>query len=171
MTSAFGNLNGPGPQQVWLSVVRSAQNIPGNYTDYSVEVRYYGHGYGSWTNDTQSWSANIGGSALSGTFTIPQSEADDTYKVLRLTTVRKTHAADGSLAAFTCSATINTNHTSIGDGSVSFTEPAPPRIARGPRVNVGGTWKNSVAYVNVAGVWKVATPYVNVGGVWKVAGG
>jgi len=44
-------------------------------------------------------------------------------------------------------------------------------IVSGPRVNVGGVWRNTVAYVNVGGVWRVAVPYVNVGGVWKIAGG
>lgn len=44
-------------------------------------------------------------------------------------------------------------------------------VNSGPRVNVGGVWRNTVAYVNVGGVWKVAVPYVNVGGVWKIAGG
>lgn len=44
-------------------------------------------------------------------------------------------------------------------------------IVSGPRVNVAGVWRNTVAYVNVGGVWKVAVPYVNVGGVWKIAGG
>lgn len=171
MPSAFGNLNGSGPQQVWLNVSLSSQSIPGNYSDYLVEVRYYGNGYGSWSGSTQSWSANIGGSSLGGTFTIPQSEAFDTYKVLTKTTVRKTHNADGTLAAFTSSATINTDHGSIGDGSVSFNVPAPARIPRGPRVRVAGTWENTVAYVRVAGVWKVAIPYVNVAGTWKVAGG
>jgi hypothetical protein len=44
-------------------------------------------------------------------------------------------------------------------------------IVSGPRINVGGVWKNSIAYVNVGGVWKVAVPYVRVSGVWRVAGG
>ena len=44
-------------------------------------------------------------------------------------------------------------------------------IVSGPRINVGGVWRNSIAYVNVGGVWKIAVPYVNVGGVWKIAGG
>lgn len=44
-------------------------------------------------------------------------------------------------------------------------------IVCGPRVNVAGAYKNTVAYVNVGGVWKTAIPYVNVAGVWKIAGG
>lgn len=51
---------------------------------------------------------------------------------------------------------------------------SPPKsilIVSGPRVNVGGVWRNTVAYVNVGGVWRVAVPYVRVSGVWKIAGG
>ncbi len=36
-----------------------------------------------------------------------------------------------------------------------------------PKINVGGVWKNGVAYVNVGGIWKPGLVYLNVGGVWK----
>lgn len=48
--------------------------------------------------------------------------------------------------------------------------PAPTRRVPLPRptsVNVGGSWKESDAYVNVGGEWRLALPTVNVGGTWK----
>ena len=130
MPSAFGDLNGSGNQQVWVNIARTSQNIAGNYSTYSAEIRYYGNGYGSWSGSTFSWSGNFGGYAVSGNFSIPQSEAYQTYKTLWSGSFNKTHAADGTLAAFGCSASIDTSHSSIGDGTASTTEPAPPTIAR-----------------------------------------
>lgn len=43
-------------------------------------------------------------------------------------------------------------------------------LPRGPKVRVGGAWKDSTAYVRVGGVWKEATPHVRIGGVWKSMG-
>lgn len=56
-------------------------------------------------------------------------------------------------------------------GTGAYSSAASAMLYAGPRINVNGTWKNSVAYINVNGVWKIAIPYVNVNGVWKIAGG
>lgn len=44
-------------------------------------------------------------------------------------------------------------------------------VVCGPRILVGDTWKNTIAYVKVGEDWKTAIPYVNVDGTYKVAGG
>lgn len=132
MPSAFGNLSGSGTQQVWVYAEWVSNNQGGNYSTYLCEVRYYGNGYGSWTGSTQYWSANFGGTPVSGTFTIPQSQAYQTYTVLYSAYLNRTHDAAGNLGAWTASASIDTNHSSIGDGSVAVTVPAPPRIPKVP---------------------------------------
>ncbi len=37
----------------------------------------------------------------------------------------------------------------------------------GLSINVGGTWKQAIAYVNVGGTWKVAEPWARSVGVWN----
>jgi len=61
MGSASAALNGSGNQQVWVYTALSSQDINGNYSQYYGEVRYYGNGWGSWTNNTQYWSGNFNG--------------------------------------------------------------------------------------------------------------
>lgn len=140
MTSAYGNLNGPGPQQVWINVTRTGQNVADNKSSYSAEVRYYSKGYTSWTDYTQNWNASFGGINFSGTFTIPYADRTKSYISLWTGTFTKTHNADGTLAAFACSATLTTNHETIGSGTVNITEPAPPTIPRASTPSfVGGS--------------------------------
>lgn len=56
---------------------------------------------------------------------------------------------------------------STGDGSDSIVLTPLPR---GPKVRIGGAWKQSTAYVRVGGAWKQAVPYTRVGGGWKSPG-
>ena len=130
MASAYGSLNGSGNQQVWVYISRQSQNTAGNYSRYYGEVRYYGNGWGSWSGQANSWSANFGGTTYSGTFTIPQAAAYDTYTVLWTGYFNKTHNAAGALSAFSVSASISSSHSSIGNGTASTTEGAPPTIPR-----------------------------------------
>lgn len=143
MTSDFTDLSGGGSQQVWLSVTRTSQSITNNTSTYSYELRYYGNGYGSWTGSTLYWSVDFsGGQTNTGSFTIPSSEAYQTYKTLTSGTFVKTHNSDGTFGSFSCVGTIDASaHSNIGTGSASFTEPAPPTIARAsqPSLNAGGT--------------------------------
>lgn len=87
----------------------------------------------------------------------------------------KTHNSDGTLAPGNLSLHISTDNEYVipnGSATVSVSSGTVPSIPRGPKVNVGGTWKNSIAYVNDNGTWKVAIPYVrDNSGNWKVAGG
>jgi hypothetical protein len=132
MVSAFGDLNGSGNQQVWVETHLSSQNAGGNYSQYYGELRYYGNGWGSWTGGTQYWSTDFGGYAPSGTFNIPQGEAYWTYKTLWSGYWNRGHDGNGYGSAFNVRGSIDTNHSSIGDGSAYTTEGAPPRIAKVP---------------------------------------
>lgn len=131
MASAFGNLNGSGPQRVWVMLEYVDYNQAGNYSRWDWEVRYYGEGYGSWSGGTQSWSLS-GFAVTSGTWEMKQADAFKTYIVLGSGRFNKGHNADGYLSAGTMTASINTNHSSVGDGSASVSSGTPPRIPKAP---------------------------------------
>lgn len=133
MVDASGDLSGGGPQQVWIQHRRVSQDQAGNYSTFYVEVRYYGNGYGSWTNNACYWSASVSGWYVEGSFTIPESQRYAQYIVLYAGYYNRAHDGAGNLGAFNGSASINANaHSSIGSGSASFTEPASPRIPKRP---------------------------------------
>ena len=131
MTSAFGDLNGSGNQQLWIDVYRTVASGNGYY--YRAIGRYYGNGWGSYNNDVdQYWSANLGGYAISGSWRLYYANRYDTYTTLfDVTFYRATNSA-GYGTGFTSTFSIDTSHSSVGDGSVSVIEAAPPRITQAP---------------------------------------
>jgi len=131
MPSAFGDLNGNGPQQVWIDVARIGQDWGANRTDYRGEVRYYGNGWGSWGGDW-GWEANFGGFGVGGRFSIPSSQRNQQFHTLWSGTFSRYHDGEGWLGGFYCSAWIDTDHSSVGDGGANTTEEAPPRIPQLP---------------------------------------
>lgn len=125
-------LNGSADFRVGLSVEPVSQDGPGNYTTFLVQVSLQNpNASPSWTNNTQHWSANINGQAYSGSFTIPQSGASTKTRVLDARYINIGHDADGFRPGFQAFASIDTNHSSIGDGTVSLWADAP-RIAKRP---------------------------------------
>ncbi|QLF82709.1 minor tail protein [Microbacterium phage Cicada] len=133
MVDASADLSGPGPQAVWIQHRRVGQDQAGNFSQFYVEVRYYGNGYGSWTGGTLYWSADVSGWHIEGSFSIPQSARYDTYTVLWAGYYNRAHDGAGNLGAFNGQASINGNvHSSIGSGTAYFTEPASPRIPKRP---------------------------------------
>lgn len=133
MVSAAAPLSGSGPQQVWIDHRRVGQDQAGNFSQFYVEVRYYGNGYGSWTGGTLYWSADAPGFHVEGAFTIPSANRYDTYTVLYAGYYNRGHDAAGNLGSFNAQASINGNvHASIGSGTVVVTEPAQPRIPKRP---------------------------------------
>jgi hypothetical protein len=132
MVAARAPLNGSGPQEVWINFYRASQSMGGNYTTFGYEIRYYGNGWGSWSGSTQYWSASIAGISRSGSFTIPYEKRNDTYQVIASGYVNKGHDSAGYLSAQGATATINTDHASIGDGSVSVSGVTSPRIPKHP---------------------------------------
>ncbi|QJD50001.1 minor tail protein [Microbacterium phage Rasovi] len=133
MVDAAADLSGSGPQAVWVQHRRVGQDQAGNFSQFYVEVRYYGNGYGSWTAGTLYWSVDVSGWSQSGAFSIPQSARYDTYTVLYAGYYNRAHDGAGNLGAFNGQASINGNvHSSIGSGTAYFTEPASPRIPKRP---------------------------------------
>ncbi|WZB38574.1 minor tail protein [Microbacterium phage Jera] len=133
MVDAYADLSGSGNQGVWIQHRRVGQDQAGNFSQFYVEVRYYGNGYGSWTGGTLYWSADVSGWSISGSFSIPQSQRYDTYTVLWAGYYNRAHDGAGNLGAFNGQASINGNvHASIGSGTAYFTEPASPRIPKRP---------------------------------------
>lgn len=132
MTQGWGDLDGYGPQQVYINLWRTSQNSDGNYSSYHITVRYLAGGYGSWTSDTQSWAASTNlGHTWSGNFSIPQPQRYDDITLLEADFTVAANG-DGFGPAFESSASIWTNHSSIGSGTVIVGEAAPPRIPKPP---------------------------------------
>lgn len=129
MASGSANLNGSGPSQVYMSVSRVSQSQSGNYTTYRVIVKYLANGSGSFIYDGNTWSAAAGSWSASGSWQISSGYTDYT---LVDTTFNRAHNSDGIASSFTAFATINTNHSGIGDGTVNLTEAAAPRIPKAP---------------------------------------
>lgn len=132
MVSGFGDLNGSGPQQIWMENRRVSQNQEGNYSTFYGEIRYYGNGFGSWTNNACYWAGNFNGQQVGGSFTIPESQRYASYITLWAGYYNVAHDPAGNLGIFPVSASIDTPHASIGDGSVGLTEPPSPRIPKRP---------------------------------------
>lgn len=130
MTEGWGDLNGSGPQQIYINVYRESQDWAGNYTTYRIIVRYLAKGYGSWINDAQSWSASSYAVNWSGSFSIPHPGTSDIE--LLNTTFTVGHNSAGYSGDFNSSASITTNHSSIGSGTVTVTESNIPRIPKRP---------------------------------------
>src|SRR5690349_19249938 len=112
MASAFGSLNGSGPQQVWAELRYIDYDTATRKSTWLVQLRYYGNGYGSWSGSTWSWSIT-GGVSKSGSFQVTSGEAYNTYETLYSAYIEKQHNTDGYLSAFTITGSINTDHTSV----------------------------------------------------------
>ncbi|WWV91853.1 minor tail protein [Microbacterium phage phiMiGM15] len=134
MSEGSADLSGSGNQRVWINCYRTGQNYDGNFTSYYGEVRYYGNGYGSWTESTLYWSANFGGHAVSGQWNIPYARRNDQYTVLWSGYFNRGHDGNGFGSGFTSRADINASaHGSIGTGWVQVGEETPPRIPKPPQ--------------------------------------
>jgi hypothetical protein len=131
MTEGRAALSGSGPQTIYINTYRSSQDYGGNFSQYRSYGIYEGNGYGSWTNATQYWSANLGGVAISGTFTIPSPGTGSI--TLYDYWWNRYHDGNGYGSGFTSTFCVDTNHSSIGDGCVSVGEETPPRIPKRPQ--------------------------------------
>jgi len=152
-----------------MTVTVTSQNIANNTSTVSwvcKTTKSSGTGYSGSGN--MSGSANVDGSVWS----VSGQNWDftgGTPKTVTWTSGSKTitHGADGT-KTINWGATV-TLGSSVGKATISQSLTLP-RIPRGPRVRVSGTWRNTVAYVRQGGTWKIAIPYARQGGTWKVAG-
>lgn len=154
MSSGSAPLNGSGPQEIWISVSRTGQSYSGNYSTYQITVKYLAKGWGSWSGSTQYWSANAGGETWSGTFVIGSPGTSDI--TLLSDTWNRSHNSSGYGSSFTATAAINTDHSSIGDGSVSVTESAAPRIPK-PPAQQGAPTISNIAPTSMTVKWPAST--------------
>lgn len=132
------------------------------------DTKLSGSGYQGWGN--MSGNAKVDGSTEWSVSGEDWSFTGSTPKTVRYVNkvIRIDHDSDGTKSvSFSATTTLG---SSVGTASASGTLNLP-RIARGPRVRSGGTYKPTVAYVRVSGSWKIAIPYVRHSGTWKVAGG
>ena len=131
MVEGYGALSGPGNQQIYIQVYWEGQDWGGNFNRYRGQVVYKGNGYGSFANSVdQYWSANLGGHTFSGSFRITSPGTGDIW--LLNTTFDIYADGNGYGPDFWSSASIDTSHASIGDGSVSVLEQHHPRIPKRP---------------------------------------
>lgn len=143
-------LNGGGNQTIYVNVYRDSQNYGGNYSTYRSYGIYESGGYGSWTNATQYWSANLGGVGLSGTFTIPSPGKSDIW--LYDYWWNRGHDGNGYGSDFNACFSVDTNHSSIGDGTACAYEGYPPRIPKVPQPPGAPTFSN-VTPTSVTVTW------------------
>lgn len=130
MSEARAGLNGSGPQTVYINTYRNSQDYGGNYSNYRSYGIYEGQNWGSWTNSTQYWSANLGGVGISGTFTIPSPGKGSI--TLYDHWFNRYHDGNGYGSDFNSTFCVDTNHSTIGDGCVTVYEGYPPRIPKRP---------------------------------------
>lgn len=132
MGEAWANLSGSGNQQVYGRVWRVAQEWGNNRTLFEGYIQYLANGYGSWTGSAGYWQASAPGLFVSGNWTIPYANRNDS-PVLWQGQWWVGHDGAGNLGAFTFDAHINYNaHSSIGSGTANAYEPPAPRIPKRP---------------------------------------
>jgi len=120
-------LNGSGPQTIYMNTYRTGQS--GNSSNFRSYGIYEDNNWGSYTYNTQYWSASGLGFSISGTFNIPQGTKS---KTLYDHYWSNAHDAAGNGSGFQSCFSVNTDHSSIGDGTVCVNEGTPPRIPKVP---------------------------------------
>jgi hypothetical protein len=146
MGSARAPLDGYGPCEVYGNVYYSSYTQSNNTSTWYWEIRYYGNGGGQWTNGTLYYS--LGGFAVgSGTFTVPQSKAYDSYILLRSGYFTKPHSSTGYLIdqqnmAFSINGNV---HDGIGSGTAYADPGSAPRIPKVPVAPPAATFVSSDA--------------------------
>jgi hypothetical protein len=144
MGDARVSLNGSGPQTAYVNTYRTGQSQGGNYSSYRSYGVYEGQGWGSWTNSTQYWSANLGGLGISGTFTIPSNNSTGNITLYDHYWNRG-HDGNGHGSDFNSTFCIDTNHSTIGDGCATAYEGYPPRIPKPPAQPATPTFRSVTA--------------------------
>src|SRR6478735_7652551 len=128
MTDGRVNLSGTGTQTLYMNNYRTGQDQAGNYSSYRTYGIYEGNNYGSYTGNPQYWSNSIG---QSGSITIPYASRNGSI-TLYDTYWNRGHDGNGYASDFNVSTSFDSDHTSIGDGTVTVYEGAPPRIPKVP---------------------------------------
>lgn len=130
MAYSEGQLNGAQDYRVGIDVWYSGvQDWNANTSRFDWNVRIVGT-YGSWTNATSSWSASIGGTPYSGTFTLPSGWGSP--RIVASGSTWHEHDANGYRPGFASSAYISVPHSNIGSGGSGNAWVDAPRIPQLP---------------------------------------
>lgn len=144
MTGATSDLNGSGPQQVYVWLSYHSMNIGGNYTTWYWELVFKNNGGQSWMADARhSWS--LSGFAVGGPnyFGIPSSWVGSGDHLLGSGTFNKYHNSAGYLTGGNFTGSIDTAHAGIGDGSATVSSGLPPRVPKVPGAPSAATFRSA----------------------------
>lgn len=157
MVYAEGQLSGSADFRVGINIWRSSTTNDGNYSTFGYEVHLTTpHQYGTWDGDsTQSWSANIGGNIRSGTFKLTYENRYNNNVIVGSGYVGIAHNADGTRPGFASTASISTNHSSVGSGTSPQAWIDAPRIPKRPSAP-GSPAVSSYTHNSVTLSWKAS---------------
>ena len=163
MAYSEGQLNGGSDYRVGINIWLVSQNQGGNFSTFYWEVTLVNGNGAAWINQTQYWSANVGGQYRSGTFTMPQDQATVPVRVVGNGYVDVGHDSEGWRPAFANNAWIDTNHSSVGDGGSGDAWVDAPRIPKPPtacqNLQVLNVTQNSAGVqYNGPADWRGSTP-------------
>lgn len=124
-----GDLNGSGPFYVRFQINSGYQNVVSNYTDFSwwVWVGCSSTGWGTF-GANGSWGVNLAGVGYSGaipTLDFRPAGSSNREILVAAGTTSVGHNPDGTRPGFPNYASIDTDHSSVGDGSVTTWADAP----------------------------------------------
>lgn len=133
MAYAEVQLSGSLDFRLAIAVDYAGQDWASNYTNYLIGVGLQNPGNNpTWSGSAQYWSANIGGYTFGGSF-IMDFRGGKTGIQLLSTYVSIYHDANGyGTDPWYSVASIDTNHASVGDGSVGVYFSGVPRIPKAP---------------------------------------
>lgn len=134
MAYVEGQLDGTADFYVGINVWHMEFDRPGNRSRFGWEVHLRTpRQYGTYdASSEQSWWANIGGIPLAGKWVLLESERWNNHRIIASGSVWVSHDAEGFRPGFASSATLSTNHSSVGSGGSGNAWVDAPRIAKKP---------------------------------------
>lgn len=150
-----------------LTVTQTSQNIAANTSTDSWSVVLHKGSFASWSSTPIAWSANIGGTGYSGSYTF-DFRYGSTSQLLGSGSTVVTHNPDGtkstSVSGYTAATGTSTGGPATASGSFAQTN-----IPRGPKVEYDGAWSNSILSVEYDGAWVTGLLYAEYDGAWVIA--
>lgn len=149
-------LNGSSNFLVGLAIDQTSQNYGGNYTTYLWVLSLRNPGASpSWSNSTQYWSANMGGGYWEGTFTFDFRNGA-TAKDVAAAYMNVGHDGNGFRPGFPNYGSLDTNHSGVGDGTVTVWVDAP-RIPKVPVMSTAAPTASQITPNSALISWQAAT--------------
>jgi hypothetical protein len=174
MTDRIGVAKTAPSTNFYLEADRIGQDIPGNYTIVRCYLRCVNTGnttsHSNFPGDQIGSIDGIGefGRHHDGGFFLPTGVASGAQRWREGPfDVHVSHGPDGTRGAITLRQGLYYDGGVAQDDTVSFND--FPAIPRGPHVEQGGAWVQSIAYVEQGGAWVQSIAYVEQGGAWVLA--